>query len=143
MGDMLEIAEERAAQPPDRDVGQLDPDGSRFGLGQIEDAVQKTQQIPAGTEDDARILDLGVGHGSARVVLQLLREDQEAVQRGAQLVRHVGDELGLVLRRDGQLAGLLLDQELGLLDLSILCLRLDVLLGKEAGLSSKILVRLA
>jgi len=58
-------------------------------------------------------------------------------------VRHVGDELGLVLRGDGQLAGLLLDQELGLLDLLILCLRLDVLLGEQAGLSSKILVRLA
>jgi hypothetical protein len=46
------------------------------------------------------------------VVLELLGEDQQAVQRRAQLVRHVGDELGLVLRGDGELTGLLLDQAL-------------------------------
>ncbi len=50
-----------------------------------------------------------VGHVVVGVVLELLGEDQQAVERGAQLVGHVGDELGLVLRRDGQLAGLLLD----------------------------------
>ena len=84
-----------------------------------------------------------VGHVVVGVVLELLGEDQEAVQRGAKLVRHVGDELGLVLRRDGELAGLLLDEALGLLDLLVLLLRLDVLLGEQPGLPSEVLVGLA
>ena len=36
-----------------------------------------------------------------------LRQDQQAVERRAQLVRHVGEELGLVLRGQRQLLGLL------------------------------------
>ena len=77
------------------------------------------------------------------VVLELLGEDQQAVQRRAQLVRHVRDELGLVLRRDRELAGLLLDQALGLLDLVVLLLGLDVLLGEQRGLAVEVGVRLA
>ena len=72
-----------------------------------------------------------VGHVVVGVVLELLGQDQQAVQRRAQLVRHVGDELGLVLRRDRELAGLLLDEALGLLDLEVLLLGLDVLLGEQ------------
>ena len=73
-----------------------------------------------------------VGHVVVGVVLELLGEDQQAVQRRAQLVGHVGDELGLVLRGDRELAGLLLDEALGLLDLVVLLLGLDVLLGEQA-----------
>ena len=96
-----------------------------------------------GRADDARVLDLGVGHGVVGVVLELLGEDQQAVERRTQLVGHVGDELGLVLRRDRELAGLLLDQPLGLLDLLVLLLRLDVLLGEQPGLPAEVLVGLA
>ena len=72
-----------------------------------------------------------VGQVAVGVVLELLGEDQQAVERRAQLVRHVGDELRLVLRRDRQLAGLLLDEALRLLDLLVLALGLDVLLGEQ------------
>ena len=84
-----------------------------------------------------------VGHVVVGVVLELLGEDQQAVQRRAQLVRHVGDELRLVLRGDRELAGLLLDQALGLLDLLVLVLGLDVLLGEQRGLPAEVLVGLA
>ena len=84
-----------------------------------------------------------VGHVVVGVVFELLGEDQEAVERRAQLVRHVRDELRLVLRRDRELAGLLLDQALRLLDLLVLLLGLDVLLGEQPGLASEVGVRLA
>ena len=77
------------------------------------------------------------------VVLELLGQDQQAVERRAQLVGHVRDELGLVLRRDRELLGLLLDEALGLLDLLVLALDLAVLLGQQRRLAREVLVGLA
>ena len=65
---------------------------------------------------------------------ELLGEDEQPVQRRAQLVRHVGEELGLVLRGQRELLGLLLECLAGLLDLAVLALHLGVLLGEERGL---------
>ena len=53
----------------------------------------------------------------AGIVGQLLAEDQDRVERRAQLVRHVGEELGLVLRSERQLGRLFLQRATGLLDL--------------------------
>ena len=77
-----------------------------------------------------------------RVVCELLGQDGQAVQRRAQLVRHVRDELRLVPGRGGELLRLLLDEPLRLLDLLVLRLDLAVLLGQERGLLGEILVGL-
>ena len=58
------------------------------------------------------------------VVREHLGEDQQAVERRPQLVRHVGQELGLVLRGQRELLGLLLERQLGQLDLAVLALDL-------------------
>jgi hypothetical protein len=76
------------------------------------------------------------------VVAELLAEDEDAVERRAQLVGHVGQELGLVLRGEGELRGLLLERAAGLLDLLVLALDLDVLLGELLGLGAELLVGL-
>ena len=54
------------------------------------------------------------------VVGEHLREDQQAVERRAQLVRHVREELGLVLRDERELLRLLLEGGAGLRDLAVL-----------------------
>ena len=81
-----------------------------------------------------------------RLLLGVLREqvgqDEQAVQRGPQLVRHVGEELRLVLRRQRELLGLLLELLLGQLDLPVLALDLGVLLGEQPGLLLELLVGL-
>ena len=64
------------------------------------------------------------------------------VERRAQLVRHVGEELGLVLRGERQLGGLLLERAAGLLDLLVLALDFDVLLGELLRLLRQLLVGL-
>src|SRR5664279_5001858 len=143
LGDGLELAEEGAAELSKGEVDHLDRDDTRFDFGQIEEAVEKIQQVDAGSAYDACIFDLDVGHVTVRVVFELLGENQQAVEGGAKLVRYVGDELGLVLRREGKLASLLLDETFGLLDLLVLLLRLDVLLGEKPGLPREILVGLA
>ena len=76
------------------------------------------------------------------VVAELLAEDQDAVERRAQLVRHVGEELGLVLRGERQLGRLLLERAARLLDLLVLALDLDVALGELLRLLLELLVGL-
>ena len=76
------------------------------------------------------------------VLGQLVGEDQQAVERRAQLVGHVGEELGLVLRGERELRRLLLERLARLLDLLVLALDLDVLVREQARLLLELLVRL-
>ena len=80
-----------------------------------------------------RHLDLLAGEVLLAVVAELLREDQQRVERRAQLVRHVGQELRLVLRGERQLLGLLLEGAARFFDLARALLDFFVLLGKQAG----------
>ena len=73
---------------------------------------------------------------------ELLGEDEQAVERRAQLVRHVGHELGFVLRGEGELLGLFLEGLPGLLDFGVLSFDFRVLLGKQLGFFLKFLVGL-
>ena len=73
---------------------------------------------------------------------ELLAEDQDRIERRAQLVRHVRQELGLVLRGERQLGGLFLERVAGLLDLGVLALDLGVLLGEQPRLGAQLLVGL-
>ena len=76
------------------------------------------------------------------IVGELLAEDQDRVERRAQLVRHVGQELRLVLRGQRQLGRLFLERAARLLDFLILALDLDVLLGELLRLLLELLVGL-
>ena len=76
------------------------------------------------------------------IVGQLLAQDQDRVERRAQLVAHVGQELRLVARGQRQLGRLLLDGAAGLLDLLVLALDLDVALGELLRLLLELLVGL-
>ena len=78
-------------------------DRSRMSL------IRLSRSVPARV-DRAGELDLLLGEVALRVVGQHLRQDQQAVERRAQLVAHVGQELGLVLRGQRQLLGLFLDR---------------------------------
>ena len=68
--------------------------------------------------DRLRELDLLLVQVAVRVVGEQLREDQQRVERRAQLVRHVREELALVLRRERELLGLLLERRPRELDLA-------------------------
>ena len=74
------------------------------------------------------------------VLGQLVGEDQQAVERRAQLVRHVGQELGLVLGGQRQLLGLLFQRLAGLFDFLVLAFDFLVLVGEQAGLFLQLLV---
>ena len=139
--DVLELADKTRPQLCERDIVDLGRDGSRLDLRKVEDAVEELEQLVPRRMDHARVLDLCLGHGVLGVVLELLGKDQQAVQGCPELVRHVGDELRLVLRRDRELAGFFLDQALRLLDLVVLAFCLGVLLGQQSSLALEIGVR--
>ena len=64
--DGLELAEQAGAQLADRELAHLDGDRARLGLREIEDAVEQLEQLVARRVDDARVLDLRVGHVAGR-----------------------------------------------------------------------------
>ena len=65
------------------------------------------------------------------------------VQRRSQLVRHVRQELRLVLRSERQLFGLLFQRAAGLLDFLVLAFHFDVLFGELLRFLRQLLVRLS
>ena len=83
---------------------QLHPTG--FDLGQIENVVDQREQVPARTEH--AIERLGVLLQRLRVLAQHLADADDGVERRAQLVAHVGEELRLVLARLRELSTLVL-----------------------------------
>ena len=72
-------------------------DSAGFDLGQVEDIADQIKQVGAGAMDRAGKLDLLRAQIAFRVVGKLLTQDQDGIERRAQLVRHVGEEFGLVL----------------------------------------------
>ena len=83
-----------------------------------------------------------VGQVARGVFGELLAEDEDGIERRAQFVGHVRQELGLVFRGERQLGGFFLERVAGLLDLGVLALDLGVLLGEQPGLGAQLLVGL-
>ncbi len=72
--------------------------GAGFDLGQIQNVADEIQQIGSGAMDGAGKLHLLRRQVLIRIVAKLLAENQNAVERSAQFVGHVGQEFGFVLR---------------------------------------------
>src|SRR5439155_1251302 len=84
----------------------LQPSG--LDLREVEDLVDEREQVlPAGV-DGRRILHFLRVERAARVLRQQAGQDEHAVQRRAQLVRHVGEKLRLVAGDERELARLVL-----------------------------------
>ena len=73
---------------------------------------------------------------------QLLGQNQDGIERGAQLVRHIGKKFRFVLGSQSQLGGLFFQRMARLFDLLILALDLGILLGELLGLARQLIVRL-
>ena len=110
-------------------------DRSRMSLIRFSRSVPAPWMVLANST--CRLLQIAVG-----VLGQLLAQDQDAVERRAQLVRHVGQELRLVARGQRQLRRLLLQRAPRQLDFLVLALDLGVLLGQQPRLGGQFLVGL-
>ena len=86
--------------------------------------------------------DLLAGEIAVRIVGELLAEDQDRVERRAQLVRHIGEEFGLVLRGERELGRLFFQRAARLLDFLVLALHFDIALGELLRLLLELLVGL-
>ena len=90
---MAERAGHHVEQAGEEDLLGIDRDGARFDLREIENVADQVQQIGSGAVNGARELNLLRGQIAVRVVGELLAQHQDAVERSAQFVRHVGQEL--------------------------------------------------
>ena len=119
VGHGLEMAGDAVAQPGERHFLDLHGDRAGFNFRQVENVVDEVEQIRAGGIDELGKLPL-LGREIARFVFrELLAEEEDDIQGSAQLVGHVGEELGLVARGARQLGGFLLQRGAGQLDLGV------------------------
>ena len=81
---------------------------ARLDPREVEDLIDQREQVLAARVDGRGVLHLLGVEAAVWVLREQAREDEDAVQRSAELVRHVGEELGLVARHQGQLARLVL-----------------------------------
>ncbi len=101
---------------------------ARFNLRKVEHFVDQAEQVLAGTVNRAQVLDL-LGRDVSGVVLrQQMRQEQHAVERRPQLVRHVGQKLRLVGTDAVQLVGLFGQHAARALELGVAAGQLDALL---------------
>ena len=120
----------------------FDRDRSRLDLRKIEDVADQVEQVGAGAVDRAREFDLLRREVALGIVAELLAEDENAVERRAQLVRHVREEFGFVLGGERELLGLFFESAARLLDFLVLALDFGVLLGELLRFLRQLLVGL-
>src|SRR6185312_17433264 len=82
---VVEVAAQAAGEVFQRVVVQRQLHLAGLDLGQVEDVVDQPQQAAAGVVDDLRRFDFLAVQPPTRVLRQAAREDQQAVQRRAQL----------------------------------------------------------
>ncbi len=137
-----ERPDDHVLQGQEEDLLDIDRDRPRLDLGEIEDVADQVHQVGARAVDRAGKLDLLRAQIAFRIVAELLAQDQDAVERGAQLVRHVGEEVGFVFRRLGELGGLVLERPARLLDFLIFSFDFDVAFLELLRLLLQLLIRL-
>src|ERR1051326_9370356 len=71
---------------------------------------------------------------------KLLGEDEQTVQRRAQLVRHVGNEFGFVLGTERKLFRFFFQRPAGLFHFGVLAFDFGVLFGEQLGFLLQLLV---
>ena len=126
----------------ERHLFRLHGDRAGFDLGQVQNVVDQIQQVRAGAVNILGEFHLLLRQIPGRVVAELLAEDQDAVQRRAQLVRHIGQKFRFVLGCERQLRRFLFERTAGLLDLLVLPFDFCVAFGQLLRLPFKFLVGL-
>ena len=93
------LADEDHGAPDGRreiEAGELQLHPPRLDLRQVQDVVDEREEMAARGEDVLDVLGLLVVELSEHALPEHLREADDRVERRAELVRHVGEELGLV-----------------------------------------------
>ncbi|MNZ62523.1 hypothetical protein D3C78_806480 [compost metagenome] len=127
-----------------RDAGVLRTYLQLAGLdsGNVEDVIDQVEQVVARRVDRLGVLHLFGTEVLLGVLGQQFGQDQRTVQRCAQLMGHVGQELGLVLARTLQFFGTLFELGLGLVQLGVFQVQDIALLGQGECLVCQLLVGL-
>src|SRR5579859_1568919 len=129
-GLMTEGTSQHVKQAGKEDFFGFNGNSSGFDLRQIQNVADEVQQVGAGSMDSSGKFDLLCAQIAVRIVGELLSQNENAVERSAQLVRHVGQELRFVFRSQRQLFCLFLQSTSRLLDFLVLAFDFCVLLGE-------------
>ena len=113
-----------------------------FDLREVQNVGDQVQQVRSGAVNRAREFHLLGRQIAVGVVRELLAQNQNAVERRAQFVRHVGQEFRLVLRSERQFLGFFFHRAARLLDFLVLAFHFHVLFGELLRFLRQLLVGL-
>ena len=140
LGDVPEVAFQRLAHRGIGDYFGFNGDRARLDLREVKDVADEVEQIGARAADGPGEFDLFGREGALGIVRQLLGQDQDAVERGAQLVGHVGQEFAFVFGGERQFGGFVLERAPGLFDFAVRAFDFRVLVGQFPCLFGQLLV---
>src|SRR6476661_6797094 len=83
--------------------GNIDGDGARLDLREIEDVIDQREQVVARGVNGADKFHLLGGQIAVVIMHKLVGKDEQAVEQRAQFVRHVRQKFGFVFRNQRQL----------------------------------------
>ncbi len=132
-GHVAEGARAVILQLGEADATQLDVHFPGFDLAQIQNVVDEGQQVGSRGVDGLGELDLLGGQILIRVLGQHAGENEQVVERRAELMTHIRQEFALVFGCDLELFGLFFEGFLGLLDFLVLGFDFGLLLGQQLG----------
>ena len=95
-GALARRGEHRREQRPDRERLRPELDASCLDLCEIEHVVDQREEVISGVADISQIALLAVGGRGRELLLEQVGKADDRVERCAQLVAHVREELGLV-----------------------------------------------
>ena len=98
LGEVIERALDEAVQVHEPHLTDVDDDGPGLDLGQVQNVVDEIQEVVPGRVNGLGEFRLPGAQVSVGVLRELIGEDQQAIQGGAELVRHIREKFRLVLR---------------------------------------------
>ncbi len=101
------------------DAADIEVHLAGLDLAEIQDVADEGEQVGSGGVDGFGELDLFGGQVLVGVFGEHAGEDEQVVERGAQLMAHVGEEFALVLGGERELFGFFFERLLGLLDFQV------------------------
>src|ERR1700730_13302799 len=137
-----ERTRDHVEQTGEEDFFSLYRNCSRLDLREVQNIGNQIQQVRSSAVNCAGEFNLLGSQVAVRVVGKLLAKNQNAIERRAQFVRHVGQKLRLILRGKGQLFSFFFHRSTRLFNLLIFAFHFHVLLGQLLGLLSKLFVGL-
>ena len=95
-GFVAERADNRVLEVDEQDIFRIDRHHAGFNFRKVQNVTDEIQKIRSRAMDRAREFHLLCCQVAVRIFTELLTENEDAIKRSPQFVRHVGQKVGFI-----------------------------------------------